>query len=317
MSEPPLISVVSPVYRAEGIVDELVRRLVEQLEPMGTYEIILVDDRSPDRSWERIEAICATHAEVRGVRLSRNFGQHKAIAAGLAHARGRYVVVMDCDLQDNPKHIAALLEQAQAGHDIVYTLKREPTPLAVPQRHRTPVLRDHRLPHRRSGRPAGLGTGAYSLLTRRVVDEYTRVGDVHAHYLMNLRTIGFSHTHVEIEHEPRFEGRVLTVSSSPKRSTGDRRHRLAVRAAVEPRDPIGLGLFVTSLLGAVYLVVSYIGRGALAGYTSLMVMFLLLSGVILMSIGVLGLYVGRIFEQVKGRPLERRGSGHWDRRRWT
>src|SRR5690349_7090024 len=96
IDEPVLISVVSPVYRAEPIVAELVRRLVDTLEQLGSFEIVLVDDRSPDASWAAIRAAADADHRVRGIRLSRNFGQHRAIRAGLDMARGEYVVVMDC-----------------------------------------------------------------------------------------------------------------------------------------------------------------------------------------------------------------------------
>src|SRR5207244_2862771 len=105
----PLISVVSPVYRAEEIVGELVRRLTTELEAITpNFEIVLVEDGSPDRCWSRIEEACAVDPRVKGIRLSRNFGQHYAITAGLDHAGGQWVVVMDCDLQDDPRFIRDL-----------------------------------------------------------------------------------------------------------------------------------------------------------------------------------------------------------------
>ncbi len=124
LSNNVFISVVSPVYRAEKIVDELVKRLTEELEKISPdYEIVLVEDGSPDRSWEKIAANCEINKKVKGVKLSRNFGQQYAISAGLESAKGEWVVVMDCDLQDNPKYIKDLLEKAQEGYDIVYTSK--------------------------------------------------------------------------------------------------------------------------------------------------------------------------------------------------
>src|SRR3990172_5559993 len=124
--ETPSLSIVSPVYRAEEIVDELVARIALEVSRFETnYEIILVDDGSPDNSWRRIEENCRMNSRVKGIKLSRNFGQHHAIAAGLAESKGAYVVVMDCDLQDNPGYIQQLVRKAKDGVDIVYTVKQE------------------------------------------------------------------------------------------------------------------------------------------------------------------------------------------------
>src|SRR6266566_8556510 len=124
-SKGPVLSVVSPVYKAEKIVDELVLRLRETLKDITSdYEVILVDDGSPDGSWVKIADNCSKHCFLKGIRLSRNFGQHNAIMAGLAAAHGEYVVVMDCDLQDNPKYIPQLLGKAREGYDVVFTYKK-------------------------------------------------------------------------------------------------------------------------------------------------------------------------------------------------
>ena len=120
-SESPIfLSVVSPVYRAVNLVGKLVNEIRATLEPLGIpFEIILVEDASPDKSWEAICLCCEKFAEVRGVRLSRNFGQHYAISAGLSLARGDWVIVMDCDLQDRPAEIPRLLQKAAEGYDVV------------------------------------------------------------------------------------------------------------------------------------------------------------------------------------------------------
>ena len=117
----PHISVVTPVYKAEGYLEELYERLKSSLEKItGDFEIIMVEDCGPDRSWEIIEGLCKKDGRVKGLALSRNFGQHYAITAGLDHAGGDWVVVMDCDLQDRPEEIPRLYEKAQEGFDIVH-----------------------------------------------------------------------------------------------------------------------------------------------------------------------------------------------------
>jgi polyisoprenyl-phosphate glycosyltransferase len=116
----PKISVVSPVYRAEPIVDKLVSRVIAEVSKItNDFEIILVEDHGPDNSWEKIRENCQRDTRVRGIRMSRNFGQHYAITAGIDHANGEWVVVMDCDLQDRPEEIPGLYKKAQEGFDIV------------------------------------------------------------------------------------------------------------------------------------------------------------------------------------------------------
>ena len=119
-SDPPYLSIVRPVYQAEEIVDELVKRIVTVVAKItDEFEIILVEDGSQDQSWERIKTNCEVDARIKGIKLSRNFGQHYAISAGLEQSAGDYVVVMDCDLQDNPEYIPSLIEKSLAGFDFL------------------------------------------------------------------------------------------------------------------------------------------------------------------------------------------------------
>ena len=298
----PLISVVSPVYQAEAIVAELVRRLKETLEPLGSFEIVLIEDRSPDGSWAVIAAASREDPRVRGIRLSRNFGQHRAIRAGLDAARGQYVVVMDCDLQDDPSYIPELLAAARDGNDIVYTVKRT----RAHSRMRNLFARIYWASYNYligdEQHVARRGIGAYSILTRRVVDEFRRWPDVHAHYLMILRSLGYTHQVLQIEHKERFAGE----------SSYDWRRlvRLGVDGIVSQSARllnvsifVGVVFCLISVVGAIALVISFAVRGAAEGWTSVMVMLMLMTGIVTLSIGITGLYIGRIFEQVKGRPL--------------
>src|SRR5436190_2196760 len=119
------LSVVRPVYQAEAILGELVRQITTSCSVITCdFEIILVEDGSPDASWQKIEDLCISDKRVKGIKLSRNFGQHYAITAGLQESRGDYVIVIDCDLQDNPKYIADLYRKANEGYDIVFTKKQ-------------------------------------------------------------------------------------------------------------------------------------------------------------------------------------------------
>ena len=120
------LSIVSPVYLAEKFVDELVRRVAEEAAKLTDYfEIILVEDGSPDKSWEKIAENCNRFEFVKGIKLSRNFGQHYAITAGISRAKGDYIILMDCDLQDDPKFIPVLVDEAKKGFDIVFSKRKE------------------------------------------------------------------------------------------------------------------------------------------------------------------------------------------------
>jgi glycosyltransferase involved in cell wall biosynthesis len=303
MSNNPLISVVSPVYRAADIVDELVKQVSEALAAITPdFEIVLVEDGSPDGSWQKIEENCKQNPKVKGVKLSRNFGQHYAISAGLREAKGDYVVVMDCDLQDDPKYITQLLEKAQEGFDIVYTVKEKRAHSFFKNITATffyfifNALTDNQTLN------ANGTVGSYSLLSRKVVDAFNSINDYHRHYLMVLRLLGFNYTFVPVEHKERFSGkssynfaRLIAHAIDGITSQTDKLLRISIL--------IG-GIFCTlSFLGGIGLIIFYLVNGALPGYTSLMVMLLFSTGLILMSIGITGLYIGKIFDQVKNRPL--------------
>jgi polyisoprenyl-phosphate glycosyltransferase len=299
----PLLSIVSPVYKAGNIVDELVRRLTATLSGIGGgFEVILIDDRSPDHSWKKIVENCSRHPFVKGIRLSRNFGQHQAISAGLRCARGDYVVVMDCDLQDNPKYIPDLLGKAREGYDVVLTSKKSRNHPFVKNIVAGVFFKIFNYLVGNEEYHSNLNVGTYSLLSRKVVDAFCRMKDVHRHYLIIVRLLGFSRAYVVIEHDRRFEGATSYTFSKLCKHALDGITSQSVRL-LNASIGLGLSLFVASLAWAFYLVVNYFRVGALPGYTSTMAMLLLSTGLILMSVGILGIYIGRIFEQVKQRPL--------------
>lgn len=300
MSNSVILSIISPVYQAEKIVDELVHRITNEVEKITpSYEIILIEDGSEDKSWDRIELNCQKNNKVKGVKFSRNFGQHYAISAGLRHASGKWVVVMDCDLQDNPIYIKDLYTKALEGFDIVYTTKAS-------RKHGLfkdfvakmyfaffNWLSEQKQDHK---------TGAYSIISRKVVDAFCEIRDFHRHYLPILQLIGFKSTSIHIVHENRFEGKssytfmkLFKLASHGIVSQSDKLLRISIG--------VGFVLFFLSMIWVAYLITVYFTIGSQPGYTSLMAMLLLSTGLTLMSIGITGIYIGKIFEQVKERPL--------------
>jgi dolichol-phosphate mannosyltransferase len=299
----PEISVLSPVYMGEESVSELVDRVRQAVERVTIdYEIILVEDGSPDNSWRRIELACRQDQRVRGIRLSRNFGQIYAITAGLAAATGKYVVVLDCDLQDDPIYIPDLYWAAQRGFDIVYTRKRR-------RQHSGVKNLFGRLFHMLFNSLVGSKElrsesviGAYSLLSRRVVDTWLSFKECHRHYQGILRRLGFDVTYVDIEHRERPYGKSSYSVSKLLRVavdiiTSDTERLLYFSIG------IGLGLVAIAFASAVYIIIAYFVHGFLAGWASVFVLILTSTGAILTSLGITGVYVGKIFEQTKNRPL--------------
>jgi dolichol-phosphate mannosyltransferase len=302
MAESPYLSIVSPVYRAEKIVDELVSSIrQEALKITPNFEIILVEDCSPDESWRKIEENCSKYKEVKGIKLSRNFGQHFAITCGIDHADGDYVIVMDCDLQDNPKYFSEFINEARKGSDIVYSYKKE-------RKHNR--IKDvfaklfnmvfNYLIENKSHKSDAM-VGAYSLLSRKAVLAFRQYGDYQRHYLMVLRWLGFRHTYISIEHNRRFEGKssynfskLIHHALNGITSQSDKLLRL--------NATVGIALSLLSFLGILIIIILYFTHGFLSGWASLIVTVLFSTGVLLTSIGIIGIYLGKAFEQTKNRP---------------
>jgi len=300
---PPTISVVSPVYLAEGIVAELVSRLKSSLDEMGeSYEIILVEDGGADNSWDRVREIALKDPAVRGVKLSRNFGQHFAITAGIDLAAGQYVVVMDCDLQDDPADIKLLYEKVREGYDIVFGMKEKRNHAA----YRNALSRMFFSVFNRlsDNQTANVSEGSFSILTRKAVDAYKQHRDAHRHYLMILRSMGFKRGHVKVSHSSRFEGK---SSYSYKRLIALAWDGVASQSTKLLRFSIGIGFayMAASVLGILYMFGQYFLMDSKppSGWASTIVVILGSTGMILMALGVIGVYIGSIFDQVKGRPL--------------
>jgi len=297
----PLLSIVSPVYASAEIVAPLVERIVAAVAPLtADFEIVLVEDGSPDDSWAQIVAVAQSEPRVYGLRLSRNFGQHAAITAGLAHARGNYVVVMDCDLQDDPAYIPVLLGKSREGFDIVLTRKANRRHAW----HRNLAARGFAAVFNLlSGhRPADPQVGGYSILSREVVDAFLQVHDVHRHYLLILGWLGFRTAIVPVEHHPRHSG---CSTYTFRRLARHALEGITSQSTLLLKFAIGIGFtyFCAAVIGAAYLCIRYFLHHYLAGWASTVVLLLASTGLILMAIGILGIYIGNIFEQVRRRPI--------------
>lgn len=297
--EDTLLSVVVPVYGCAGCLVALHRRLTESVKRItDRYEFVFVDDRSVDDGWALLVRLAREDPHVRAYRLSRNFGQDAAITAGLTQALGEWTVVMDCDLQEAPEDIPRLWAAAGEGYDIVRTVRRGWHHSAF---RRTTSRVYRRLTLETDVRP---DYSNLSLLSRRVVDAFLRLKDRDREYMIALDWLGYDSTTVEIEHHERHAGESGYTLQRLIRVALD---GMFFRSTVLLRLVVMLG-FVVAFAGVVvaaFEIADYLlePEKSVPGYTSLIVLLLLLAGFIIVSVGVVGLYVGRIFEQVKNRPL--------------
>lgn len=294
------ISVVVPVYGCRAALPELHRRLNETLSKItNSYEIIFVNDSCPQNSWEEIEKICKNDKNVVGIELSRNFGQIYAITAGLDASVGDWVVVMDCDLQDTPEEIINLYNKAMEGYDVVFARR------AVRRDSFLKVLVSkmfysiYSFATRSKYDPAICN---FSIASRRVVDSYCSMRESHRAYVAYIKWLGFRQTFVDVEHNDRYEGK---SSYNFKK-----RMKMAIEILTSQSDRalrfiVGFGFLTTllSVLATIALFIYYFAVKPLAGWTSTVVAMCFFSGVIEMSLGLVGLYVGNIFMQTKQRPL--------------
>ncbi|MGB0839395.1 MAG: glycosyltransferase family 2 protein, partial [Chitinophagales bacterium] len=266
------------------------------------FEIILVEDGSKDDSWTAIRRNCGQDARVKGIKLSRNFGQHSAITAALAEAQGEYVMMMDCDLQDNPAYIPELYKLATTGeHDIVFTHKVKRNHSLF--RNVASALYDWVYIQLEDQQPFfKRHIGNYTVLNRKVVDAFLRFNDYERHYLMVLRWLGFRYTFFEVEHNERFEGESsYTFSKLVQLAiTGITANSTKLMDAITMLGSIFTGFSILS--SWVMMIWLFMGHYIPFHFWLLWSMFFC-TGLILLAIGILGIYIGKTFQQTKNRPL--------------
>lgn len=294
------ISVVVPVYRAEKTLRSLVSMVAENINSIHkTFEIILVDDRGPDNSWAVIEELGKEFSYVKGLQFSRNFGQHPAITAGLDEAIGDYVVVMDCDLQDSPQEISRLYNYAiKENLDAVLArrvVRQDGFVKKMGSKYFYKVLSFF------TNTKQDETVANFGIYKKQVVKEVNKVGDYVRFFPLFLRWVGFNLGYLDIQHQAREEGKsnytfrklwnlaldnIISFSNKPLYMT------------------INLGILVTfiSFLGIIFTLGKYfMGEIEVLGYTSLILTMTFFFGIIIFILGIIGVYLAKIFDQVKGR----------------
>jgi len=301
MSATPLISVVIPVYRAETMLDELYRRLCAALEPISPhFEIVLVEDCGPDRSWQVIERLAQADPRVVGLQFSRNFGQHYGITAGMDQARGDWVVVMDCDLQDAPEEIPRLYAKAREGYDVVLALRG---PRQDPLLKRATSWLFYRLFSYLADIKIDGDSGNFRIMSRQVVDNFGRMREQLRFFGGHVQWMGFPTTGIRVQHAERLDGKSTYTFAKLRKLAAD---TILAYSDKPLRMAVTLGL---SMAAVAFGFGSYImGRAllqdtAIPGWSSLMVSLYFIGGLVIGILGILGLYLGKTFDEVKKRPL--------------
>ena len=296
-----LLSVVIPVYKAENCLQELHRRLTGALQTISDdYEILLVEDCGGDRSWDVICGLAEHDRHIKGIQFSRNFGQHCAITAGLDACSGDWVVVMDCDLQDRPEEIPRLYARAQEGFDVVRARRGK---------RKDPFLKRiasecfYKIFNYFSDLDRDYQVSNFSIIARNVVENLLAMREQTRGFPMMVDWLGFPSASIDVSHGERHAGtttytfdKLFHFASSIILAYSDKPLRLTVK----------LGFYMSGLAflyGMYILVRSFIWRVPVPGWSSLIVSLYFLSGIIIAILGIIGIYLGKVFDETKRRPL--------------
>jgi len=297
----PHISVITPVYGCASTLPFLYKRLVDTLQKINpNFEIIMINDASPDQAWEAIKNLTLKDTRIKGINFSRNFGQHKAITAGLDHASGEWIVVMDCDLQDQPEEILKLYEKAQEGYDVVWGQRTQRKDhffkklssklFHIVYNYFTEQNKDETIAN-------------FSIVSQKVIQHISKFREQNRNYPIFVNWAGFRTTEISIAHAPREEG---NSSYTFRKLVNMAIDNIVAQSNKPLRLSIKFGFFIAlfSILFAFYLILRYFFTGIpVEGWTSVMVSIYFIGGLLFANMGILGLYIGKIFDETKQRPL--------------
>jgi glycosyltransferase involved in cell wall biosynthesis len=301
MSTGTRLSIAIPVHNEESILPELLPRIQGVLDelPGGPHEIVIVDDGSTDRTFEMLRQAGRKDPRIVAISLSRNFGHQAAITAALDHVTGDAVVVMDGDLQDVPEAIPQFVEKFKEGYDVVYAqrvVRKEPLVLRLCYfafYRMMAALSDIRLP---------LDSGDFGLMSRRVVEQVRRMPE-HHRYLRGMRSwVGFRQIGIPIERAERHSGKSKYSLIRLMKLAADGIFAFSI-VPIRAAALIGASVMFVSFLYVCYALYAKIFLHiSPQGFTALLVAVTLFSGIVLFFLGIIGEYVGRIYEETKGRP---------------
>lgn len=295
------IAVVAPIFNEEQNIEEFTSRVINALAQITKdFQIIFIDDGSLDNSWKKIHEICLKNSNVTGIKLSRNFGHHYAITAGLNHAKADWVVVMDSDLQDRPEVIPDLYGRAKMGNDVVFvnrTNRPESITYRILQKLFYSILRIS------SGIKFNSSQANFSIINKKVVDAFNSFPEQARFYGSTILWLGFKRSSIEAEHGSRFRGKPsysfrkrIKLASDIILAFSDRPLKFSIY--------VGLFFSLLSMLMVFYILVKAVmGSYTVSGWASLIISIFLIGGIQISLIGILGIYISKVFNEVKSRPL--------------
>ncbi len=297
----PFFSVVIPLYRCSNSIDELSQRLVSSISAIdASFEIIYVNDSSPENDWTMVLDAAKKDHRIKGINLSRSFGQHYAITAGLQYASGEWIIVMDGDLQDQPEEIPALYEKARDNFDIVLARRIHRQDSFI---KRQTSKWFYKLLAYLTDTEQNAEIANFGIYNRKVVDAILSMRDKTRYFPTMVKWVGFKRTEISVNHAQRQDGNssyslktLVNLALNTILSFSDKPLRLTVK----------LGVSISGLafiLAAITLLRALTGHITVSGYSSMIISIWFLSGIIITLVGMLGLYIGRIFDQVKDRPV--------------
>lgn len=295
------INVIAPIYNEQELIKEFVSRVTKSLNSItDDYKVILIDDGSKDNSWNIIETICDEDKKISGIQLSKNFGHHYAITAGIHNSDAEWTIVMDSDLQDRPEVIPDLYKKANEGYDIVFVSR-----VQRPESFLYQLLQKffYLILRTLSGIKFDSRQANFSIINKKVVDAFKDFSEQARFYGSTINWLGFKRTYIEAIHGERFAGKPsytirkrLKLASDIILSFSDRPLKFAIY--------IGTVMASISFLMFIWIITGVIRGGfTVTGWASLISSIFLIGGVQITIIGIIGVYLSKVFGQVKNRPL--------------
>ena len=295
------ISIISPVYKAEKILSTLVDEINKAMRILQVeYEIILVDDRSPDNSWAEMQSLSKKFDNLNVYRLSRNFGQHPTIMAGLSKAKGEWIVVMDCDMQDQPKEIVKLYQKAIEGYDVVQA-KRVHRQDGFFKKLTSKVF--YKSFNYLAGIQLNSEVANFGIYHQKVIKEVLNINDYIKAFPLFVKFVGFKATEIPVEHASRIEGtstytfsKLFSLAFDIVVSYSDKPLKLFVYT--------GMLFSFSAMIAAIFVLYQKLNNIiTIPGYASIILSVWFLSGLIISCLGIIVLYLGKTFNQTKNRPI--------------
>jgi len=295
-----MLSIIIPCYNTRECITALYESIKNILgHNKIAYEIIFIDDKSPQKDYEVVKHLSQIDSSVKLIKFVRNFGQQNAISAGLKISKGDWVIVMDADMQDDPIYIPQLYSKVQEGYDIVFAKR-------INRKHSFIKILESRVYHLCFNLLTGMNTdatiGNYGIYNRKVVNEFNNMNEQFRGFGLLVKWMGFNCAYMDVEHGKRYTGKSsynfhkgIILAFNAMIAFSQRPLKFAVL--------IGFGItFISIIVSIIFIIRWLLGEVAIIGWTSIVLSIWLIGGLNIIILGIVGLYIGKIFEETKQRP---------------